>query len=429
MSTPSHLVRSTARSAPAIADQGGWVAELSTLVLDPATARDLGAGGAELRLRRAWPRSPDHVVLELQDGRGRAVAGQWMRDGGALEPVAAETASRCDGVPLAIVTCRSGAVLLQPGGADRALVALHRLVAHPAANLLAHRPERRGVVRLAAGEGKRERYVKVVPPERVDRLTGPLLRLADRDLGFRVPRIVEVVPEDGRVTFEPLPGSSLHQLVRDGGALRSAAHAAGRALRSLHDQTGIEARRHDAARVVEELKRRVRQLDALDPAASDPLARALPAVIHGLEAGATPLVPVHRDFHDKQVVLDRDGVVGVLDFDTLSLGEPALDVANALAHFELRALQGLTTEDAARDAARALYDGYAPPRETAARLEPYLDATRLRLACLYALRPLWPGIPDRLLARVGLAGLADEPMASTSARPERTAPPPDEVTR
>ena len=126
-------------------------------------------------------------------------------------------------------------------------------------------------------------------------------------------------------------------------------------------------------------------------------------MIEALAFTFSRLAPVHRDFHDKQVVVQEHGGIGVLDFDTLSLGEPAVDVANALAHFELRALQGICSMAAARAAASAFLEGYAPDGATAMRLQPYLDATRLRLACLYALRPAWRQVPESLIRSGRLA--------------------------
>jgi aminoglycoside phosphotransferase (APT) family kinase protein len=124
-------------------------------------------------------------------------------------------------------------------------------------------------------------------------------------------------------------------------------------------------------------------------------------VLGVLIASSSPHVPVHRDFHDKQIVLDDDGRLGVLDLDTLSLGEPAIDVANLIVHFELRALQGLCTEAQVAAAAAELLEAYGPSAATRARLQAHADATRLRLAFLYAFRPAWSHVPALLMAQIG----------------------------
>ncbi len=61
---------------------------------DEAQAR-LGQPGDRLQLRRAWPRSSHHLVLEYVDGQGGLVPGQWMQDADQLQRVADETADRC----------------------------------------------------------------------------------------------------------------------------------------------------------------------------------------------------------------------------------------------------------------------------------------------------------------------------------------------
>jgi Ser/Thr protein kinase RdoA (MazF antagonist) len=279
------------------------------------------------------------------------------------------------------------------------------VVSTPGARLLSHRPESRAVVRIGGDDAAESRFVKIVAPQRVERLVAPLRLLAGSELAFRVPTLLESRAAEGHVVLASIPGQSLHDLLAEPARFVAGAAAAGEALRSLHRLSAPGLRQHHAGRVVEELERRVRFLDAFHPPLAGRIGALLGAVAEALERdGRGPLVPVHRDFHDKQVVLDGDGGVGVLDFETLSLGEAAMDVANALAHFELRALQGLCSTATAAAAAGAILDAYHPSAATGRRLGPHLDATRLRLATLYALRPMWTDVPDLLLARVGLGG-------------------------
>jgi aminoglycoside phosphotransferase (APT) family kinase protein len=108
-------------------------------------------------------------------------------------------------------------------------------------------------------------------------------------------------------------------------------------------------------------------------------------------------VPIHRDLHDKQVLVEPGGGIGVLDFDTLALGDPALDLGNLLAHLDLRALQHRCSEVDAERLGAALLDGYGTRTTLRERAAAYAQATRVRLACVYAFRPSWPGLPDQLL--------------------------------
>ncbi|MDP8987759.1 MAG: phosphotransferase, partial [Actinomycetota bacterium] len=112
-----------------------------------------------------------------------------------------------------------------------------------------------------------------------------------------------------------------------------------------------------------------------------------------------PAALVHRDLHDKQVLVAPAGDVGVLDLDTLAWGETALDVANLLVHLELRALQGGCPLSRAEVAAAAFLDGYRPAPAVTARLGAFAASTRLRLACVYAFRPTWAGVVSALLER------------------------------
>lgn len=107
-------------------------------------------------------------------------------------------------------------------------------------------------------------------------------------------------------------------------------------------------------------------------------------------------VLLHRDLHDKQVLVDEAGEVGVLDFDLLAAGDPALDLGNLLAHLDLRAAQGLVVDAAPLRA--AVLAGYGPSGAVLSRLPAYERATRLRLAAVYAFRPRWAAAAASLLS-------------------------------
>jgi aminoglycoside phosphotransferase (APT) family kinase protein len=96
---------------------------------------------------------------------------------------------------------------------------------------------------------------------------------------------------------------------------------------------------------------------------------------------------LHRDLHDKQLILLPNERFGLIDLDTAAVGEPALDIANVLVHLELRVLQGLLSNRQANAAAEAFIRGAAPGQETMRRIAPYADATRLSLAGVYEFEP------------------------------------------
>lgn len=127
----------------------------------------------------------------------------------------------------------------------------------------------------------------------------------------------------------------------------------------------------------------------------------------GWPAGAR-LGVLHRDLHDKQVLLRDDGRLAVIDVDTLAVGECALDVANVLAHLDLRVAQGLLSPAHARASRTGFLAGLGEATDSDAedpawehpesgRLEAYLAATRLRLAAVYSFRPRWRSVAATLL--------------------------------
>ncbi len=372
---------------------------------DEAQAR-LGQPGDRLQLRRAWPRSSRHLFLEYVDGQGGLVPGQWMQDADQLQRVADETA-RPQAMPV-IVGTDNGQILLQPGGADRRLVGLRALLARPGSTLLVHRPERRAVVRLSGSP--EERFAKVVRPSRVGAVVEQarnVWSLPDRP--FAVPEVLECDESRGVLMLSVLPGVSLHELLANGQRLIRGARGAGETLRWLHDAAPPRANGHDAQAEISLLQGRLEHLEAFDVTLHRRLGDAPARVFEALVKGSSRSSLIHRDFYDKQIFIGPDGAVGMLDFDTAAVGEPALDVANMLVHLELRVLQGRCSPGSASTATAAFLQGYDPEPGVAARLDAYLDASRLRLACLYAFRPRWRYLLLELVQRIGLRSRPPSP--------------------
>lgn len=360
--------------------------------------------GRVLRLRRAWPRGTGHLLLEYvevddSDRTVATVAAQWFADGDQFETVARQTAAA---FPAQVATINDSGLLLQRGGADRRLRALTGILAHPEATLVVHRPERRAVVRRSGPAATT--YLKVVRPNgRSPQLKAmPFGGLA----GVRTPVAIASDASTGTMECSALPGRALHQLLGDAGVSEAATSAAfratGAAVRGFHTSPPpVGAGRHDAtaeAEVTERWTNNSLAHGVLSPAEAAAAKSAL-ADVHGrlarLAAEASSLI--HRDLHDKQVFVDDHERVGLLDLDTLAIGDPALDVANLLAHLELRVLQGHASLDAAQVAADAFLEGYRPAPPLMERMVTYAAASRLRLACVYAFRPRWRGLAGQLL--------------------------------
>jgi aminoglycoside phosphotransferase (APT) family kinase protein len=200
------------------------------------------------------------------------------------------------------------------------------------------------------------------------------------------------------VTCSALPGRRLTDLLptREGADALAALGAALRALHAAPPPSGVAV--HDPAREVHVVTCATAALAPYAPGFAVRAGHAA-ATIERRLARLEPVVPVpvHRDLHDKQVLVTPGGVLGLLDFDTLALGDPALDLGNLLAHLDLRALQGRCSSSDAERLAAALLDGYRADSSIVARAAAYADATRVRLACVYTFRPAWPAVPDELL--------------------------------
>jgi Ser/Thr protein kinase RdoA (MazF antagonist) len=378
--------------------QDQLTAAIAVLRLAGRQRAALGLPPGPLHLRRAWPRS-GRLRLEYWAADGRIIGGQWLADPLRLGAVAEET--RRSG-PAELVEAAGGLrVLLQARGADRRLPGLAPLLAQAGSTLLVHRPERRAVVRLA--RSPTPTYARVVRPSRLELLVSAVDHArAVADGAFTTPELFDVDRGSGVALFASLPGAPLHELLGCDEVL-SHAPAIGRALRTLHGaevRPGTDEHGPDAeARV---LWTWVRRLPRYAPSLARPAADAAALVAEALRpASPVRLAPAHRDLHDKQIFVDGGSSVGLLDFDTLAAAESALDLANLLVHLELRAMQGDCDRGRARRMAEGLLEGYGTQWSGEDRLSAYADATRVRLACVYAFRPRWSGVSGALLSRVG----------------------------
>ncbi|USQ81967.1 phosphotransferase [Ornithinimicrobium faecis] len=328
-----------------------------------------------LTIERAWPRGrrdgAELMLVEGRDGDGRLRAARlWLQ-------------------PAAGLRWQVSKVQVAPAGMDPKLPELGAVCAE--GTLLVHRYGRRAVVR------RRDDFVKVVRPG--EGSTVAAAAQLGRDLalaaGFDAPTVGAI--RSGSVSFGILPGRSLHEL---GGVLtrsewtrwwaifaeRWAAlaqpPAAGRS-QSVPDPHGP----HDEVAVLRRWLDWVTRLEALPADLHDRVAERVEIVARELVGTpAEELVLAHRDLHDKQMLAEGDSL-GLLDFDTVALAEPALDLANLWVHARLRADQGVWSSghsEVAQDAVREVASTLGVSGE---RFATYAEATALRLACLYAFRP------------------------------------------
>ena len=244
-----------------------------------------------------------------------------------------------------------GARALASPRAWRAWLQAHAMATRPDTPIrletLKLRPGRRLTVRMHVGRSTF--YVKVYRPERARSVEAKYLGLARllagvRDL--RLPRLRAADPDLGIVVWESFGGTALLPTSSPGAFRR-----VGRVLARVHATRLPAERIWTPARELEVLAERL--ADA--PAATRSLA---PVVASRLTGTARPRT-IHRDFYADQVLIGRRrGPVAILDWDDATLGPPALDVGNALAHLELAGLRAPRLARRLPDLRRAFLDGY-----------------------------------------------------------------------
>lgn len=384
-----------------------------TVTLPPDLAEVLGLPGA-LRVGRVWPRGPERLTLELMGADGTRLAGQWFADATDRDRIAAATRSRATRPQHATLNRAqdaqgrdAGLVLVQARGADRKLRALPGVLADEGATLVVHRPERRAVVQRTTPGGRGGDYLRIVRPGR----TAALVRCAAEAgnvlaglPGFTTPTM-RSPRDDGVVVTHALPGRSLRDLgAASLSGARTGAAGLGRLLRHLgtvEPPTGLPPRHHRAE--IDWVGTWLGRVAAHLPHLHPHLAPRLNRVADHLHATvASPPGVIHGDLHDAQVLVAGDGSIGVLDWDTMAVGEVALDAGNIWAHADLRGLLGEWPAPHAETLWQAALDAWQPDADELARTAAYRRLILLRLACQYAFRPGHQHVVGRL------AGLASD---------------------
>lgn len=151
------------------------------------------------------------------------------------------------------------------------------------------------------------------------------------------------------------------------------------ALRRLQQVRDLPVEHHGIAEELALLRAWCERIREVFPDRTDRFAEAFCLVRDDLQRlPEVPSVPCHRDFHEGQILIDANSV-GLLDFDTLRLGDPALDAGNLIAHLRLA---GLRAGRVLHPAEAAFVKAMAPvPAE---RIAVWTRAALLRLAALYS---------------------------------------------
>src|SRR5699024_4337452 len=99
----------------------------------------------------------------------------------------------------------------------------------------------------------------------------------------------------------------------------------------------------------------------------------------------------------------------LLDVDTATAGDPALDAANLRAHATWRELQGIWTEEQAAVVREEIDRAGARSGICPETLAAYESGTIARIACVYAFRPRWRAAARALAASLDQTGSPAHP--------------------
>lgn len=356
---------------------------------------------SQLSLNRCWPQSADHLMLEYSTADGVLIPGQWFADSSRLASLEAQLDAIAPGRAWVVQAVTGDQLLLQTHGIDPVLSHLHVVLRDHSMQLLSHRPGKRAVVRQVCAEGVS--FCKYYSSSKAFQRSLLHASYVQRSASgsFRYASIVDADPPVRCIHSLGLDGSSLYDLLASGWQDSSVARQIGQCLRSFH-QSGVPAELavHDRDREIAVIRHWLSIVSIYFPDRSDMLSHHADRVIQSLDGVSESRALLHRDLHDKQLLLAPDCLPGLIDFDTLACGPAALDLANLLAHLEWRVLQGKARAEQALAVGAALIEGY-DCASTVQDLQPFLDATRIRLACVYAFRPRWRSAALAIPARIG----------------------------
>lgn len=317
-------------------------------------------GHLSVRITRAWPgglrEDGDRIVFEGRDLDGALRAGYLDRGPhGDRVKVLAE-------------------------GTDPKLPALEALAG--AGQLLVHRAGKRAVVRTPSAFIKVLRAGRATDVATRSRVAAELAAAA----GMAAPEVLGAT--DDTVEFDSLPGTALHDM-SDSVDWAAAWAAWAQAWPVLARTRDARLPAHDAdaeARVVTGWVERAIGHGVL---AAEPWSRLASEVAGRLRAlPEVEPVTTHRDLHDKQLLWDGERL-GVLDFDTAAMADPALDLTNLAVHAQLRVAQGIWSVEAASVVGDAVGRVASALAVDPTHLAVYRSAVLVRLAAVYAFRPGW----------------------------------------
>lgn len=200
----------------------------------------------------------------------------------------------------------------------------------PTVTVRAYRPGRRAVLEVTASETRV--FLKIVPPRSVEALHR---RHEDLAATTPVPRSLGWSPEHGIVVLQAVAGRTLRQALFGGFGLPGPDSLLTVLDALPHDPSWETSavphdwRAHDFARL----------LGSVMPEISDRVTRLADGLQPFAEAAASePIVAVHGDFYEAQLLVDGGAITGLLDVDTHGPGRRVDDLATMIGHLAVLAI-------------------------------------------------------------------------------------------
>lgn len=244
--------------------------------------------------------------------------------------------------------------------------------------LVAHRLGRRAVLRIRHSDGTA--YARLRSPTAQAAAAAiarhqSLWQAMSHNNDLRLPRPLGVDRALGLALYAALPG---HPMQLRGLRGFSGIDATARALSALQ-QSRCDAPHWTAEDEIALLSQWEDRVITVFPDLGHKIQPKLLSIRNALrELPVMEPVTCHRDLHEGQILLFR-GLAGLLDFDTLSRGDPAMDLGNLQAHLDLAGLRKDRSFSAYATAAERLF-----PQIKLSRIAVWRRAARLRLAMLWA---------------------------------------------
>jgi aminoglycoside phosphotransferase (APT) family kinase protein len=148
------------------------------------------------------------------------------------------------------------------------------------------------------------------------------------------------------------------ELVSKGTATAERFAELGIALAELHSDGVPTDRRHTVGDELAILEERLPRVAVKIPMLEQQIQRLMESARPVAEAlGSRPVRSIHRDFYPDQIIAASSDLV-LLDLDLYTMGDPALDVGNFVAHLREQGLRELGDVRSFRDAECAFVESY-----------------------------------------------------------------------